>query len=68
MNRIAIPIPDQIPAPPAARCCTQAIGRGFPNLMKMLGSSPAALGGYPNRDRLSCRRFAARGLKIDREA
>ena len=47
MTRIAIPAIDQTPA--ASRPLLDAVNRQLgvvPNLMKMLGNSPAALGGY----------------------
>jgi uncharacterized peroxidase-related enzyme len=49
MNRIAIPAADQTPA--ASRPLLDAVNKQLgvvPNLMKMLGNSPAALGGYLN--------------------
>jgi uncharacterized peroxidase-related enzyme len=49
MNRIAIPAADQTPA--ASRPLLDAVGKQLgvvPNLMKVLGNSPAALGGYLN--------------------
>ena len=47
MNRITIPSADHTPA--ATRPLLEAVNRQLgvvPNLMKMLGNSPAALGGY----------------------
>lgn len=47
MNRIAIPAVDQAPA--ASRPLLEAVNKQLgtvPNLMKVLGNSPAALGGY----------------------
>jgi uncharacterized peroxidase-related enzyme len=47
MSRIAIPAADQTPA--ASRPLLDAVNRQLgvvPNLMKVLGNSPAALGGY----------------------
>lgn len=47
MNRITIPAADQTPA--ASRPLLQAVNKQLgvvPNLMKVLGNSPAALGGY----------------------
>ena len=47
MNRIAIPAADQTPA--ASRPLLDAVNKQLgvvPNLMKVLGNSPAALGGY----------------------
>ena len=49
MNRIAIPVADQTPA--ASRPLLDAVNKQLgvvPNLMKVLGNSPAALGGYLN--------------------
>ena len=47
MNRLTIPAADQTPA--ASRPLLDAVNKQLgvvPNLMKMLGNSPAALGGY----------------------
>ncbi len=47
MNRISIPAADQTPA--ASRPLLEAVNKQLgvvPNLMKVLGNSPAALGGY----------------------
>ncbi len=49
MNRISIPAADQAPA--ASRPLLEAVKNQLgvvPNLMKVLGNSPAALGGYLN--------------------
>lgn len=49
MNRITIPAADQTPA--ASRPLLDAVNKQLgvvPNLMKVLGNSPAALGGYLN--------------------
>ena len=47
MSRISIPAPDQTPA--ATRLLLDAVKKQLgvvPNLMKVVGNSPAALGGY----------------------
>jgi len=49
MPRISLPAPDQVPA--ASRPLLDAVNKQLgvvPNLMKVLGNSPAALGGYLN--------------------